>query len=149
MLLGLPCWLSGKKSAYQCGRHRNEGLIPGSGRSPGIGNSYNILAWKGPWTQEPGGLQSPGSQRVGQDWATEHAHINEYHKDYLNHVSSILSITVTHGSRRVTVSSERLCHVLRGCTHRFPHISATAQSWKRSFPQYSLIIIPSLITSQY
>ena len=27
----------------------------------------NILAWKIPWTEEPGGLQSIGSQRVGLD----------------------------------------------------------------------------------
>ena len=27
-------------------------------------------AWKIPWTEEPGGLQSMGSQRVGHDWAT-------------------------------------------------------------------------------
>ena len=26
-----------------------------------------ILAWRIPWTEEPGGLQSMGSQRVGQD----------------------------------------------------------------------------------
>ena len=30
----------------------------------------NIHAWKIPWTEEPGGLQSMGSQRVGHDWAT-------------------------------------------------------------------------------
>ena len=30
----------------------------------------SIHAWKIPWTEEPGGLQSMGSQRVGQDWAT-------------------------------------------------------------------------------
>ena len=30
----------------------------------------SILAWKIPWTEEPGGLQSMGSQRVGYDWAT-------------------------------------------------------------------------------
>ena len=29
-----------------------------------------ILAWKIPWTEEPGGLQSMGSQRVGHDLAT-------------------------------------------------------------------------------
>ena len=34
----------------------------------------SILAWKIPWTEEPGGLQSTGSQRVGHDWATEHTH---------------------------------------------------------------------------
>ena len=27
----------------------------------------NILAWEIPWTAEPGGLQSMGPQRVGQD----------------------------------------------------------------------------------
>ena len=27
----------------------------------------NILAWKIPWTEDPGGLQSMGSQRVGHD----------------------------------------------------------------------------------
>ena len=30
----------------------------------------SILAWKIPWTEEPGGLQSMGSLRVGHDWAT-------------------------------------------------------------------------------
>ena len=29
----------------------------------------SILAWKMPRTEEPGGLQSTGSQRVGHDWA--------------------------------------------------------------------------------
>ena len=30
----------------------------------------SILAWKIPWTEEPGRLQSMGSQRVRPDWAT-------------------------------------------------------------------------------
>ena len=30
----------------------------------------STLAWKMPWTEEPGGLQSMGSLRVGHDWAT-------------------------------------------------------------------------------
>ena len=29
----------------------------------------SILAWRIPWTKEPGRLQSTGSQRVGHDWA--------------------------------------------------------------------------------
>ena len=33
----------------------------------------SILAWKIPWTEEPGGLPSMGSQRVGFNLATEHA----------------------------------------------------------------------------
>jgi len=45
-------------------------LIPGLGRSPGEGNGSthsSILAWRIPWTEEPGGLQSMGSRRVGHD----------------------------------------------------------------------------------
>ena len=30
----------------------------------------SILAWRIPWTEEPGGLQSTGLQKVGHDWAT-------------------------------------------------------------------------------
>ena len=39
------------------------GSVPGSGKSPGGGNGnlLRILAWKIPWTEEPGGLQSTGS----------------------------------------------------------------------------------------
>ena len=34
----------------------------------------SIPAWRIPWTEEPGGLQSTGSQRVGHDWATSLTH---------------------------------------------------------------------------
>ena len=34
----------------------------------------SILAWKIPWTEELGGLQSKGSQRVGHGWVTKHKH---------------------------------------------------------------------------
>ena len=37
----------------------------------------SILAWRMPWTEEPGGLQSMGSQRVGYDWATKHTHAQQ------------------------------------------------------------------------
>ena len=36
----------------------------------GIATCSNILAWRIPWTEEPGGLQSTGLQRVGHDWVT-------------------------------------------------------------------------------
>ena len=35
----------------------------------------SILAWRTPWTEECGGLQSIRSWRVGYDWATEHKHM--------------------------------------------------------------------------
>ena len=46
--------------------------IPGLGRSPGeeMAVHSSILAWKIPWTAEPGRLLSMGSQRVRHDWAT-------------------------------------------------------------------------------
>ena len=45
------------------------GLIPGLRRSPGEenGNPPSILAWKILWAEEPGRLQSMGSQRVEND----------------------------------------------------------------------------------
>ena len=45
------------------------GSIPGSGKSPGEGNGnpHGILAWKIPWTEKSGSLQSIGSQRARHD----------------------------------------------------------------------------------
>ena len=37
-----------------------------------IATHSSFLAWRIPWTEEPGGLQSMVSQRLGQDLATEH-----------------------------------------------------------------------------
>ena len=33
----------------------------------GIANHSSIIAWRIPWTEEPGGLQSMGLQRIGHD----------------------------------------------------------------------------------
>jgi len=54
------------------------GSIPQSGRSPGEGNGNPLyfLAWKIPWTEEPCGLQSMGSQRVGHNSAMHTIGIN-------------------------------------------------------------------------
>ena len=48
------------------------GFIPGSGRSPGEenGTPLQYSCWRIPWTEEPGRLQSMGSQRVRHDWVT-------------------------------------------------------------------------------
>ena len=46
-----------------------EDLSPGLRRSPGGGltTHSSFLPGESPWTEEPGGLQSKGSQRVGHD----------------------------------------------------------------------------------
>ena len=36
-----------------------------------VATCSSILAWKIPWTEEPGGLQSMASQRVGRDLVTK------------------------------------------------------------------------------
>ena len=36
----------------------------------GMATHSSILAWRVPWTEEPGGLQPMGSQRLGHDRAT-------------------------------------------------------------------------------
>ena len=49
------------------------GSIPGLGRflEEGMVTHSNILAWRIPWIEEPGGLQSMGSQRIGHSLVTK------------------------------------------------------------------------------
>ena len=58
-----------KNPPANAGDMRDMGLILGLGRPPGGGMATHssILAWRIPWTEEPGGLQSIGSQRVRHD----------------------------------------------------------------------------------
>ena len=50
----------------------------------------STLAWKIPWMEEPGGLQSMGSLRVGQDSATFTFHFPALEKEMATH-SSVLA----------------------------------------------------------
>ena len=67
--MGFPEGLASKESTCNAGDMGDAGSVPGSGRSPGEGNGSHssILAWKIPWTEEPGGLQSMGLQKVVHD----------------------------------------------------------------------------------
>ena len=61
-----------KRPPANAGDTRDGGSILELGRSLGIGNGNpllpeNILAWKILWTEEPGRLQSMGSQSVRRD----------------------------------------------------------------------------------
>ena len=55
-----------KNPPANAGDIRDSVLNPGSGRCPGGGHG-NPLAWRIPWTEEPGGLRSIGPQRVRHD----------------------------------------------------------------------------------
>ena len=60
---------SGKDLPANAGDIRDTGSILGSGRSleEGMATHSNIPAWRMPWAEEPGGLQSMGSQRGRHD----------------------------------------------------------------------------------
>ena len=63
--MGLPWWLSIKnRPAVQ--ERRIQSLGWEDPLEEGMATHSSILAWKTPWTEEPGGLQSIG-RRVGQD----------------------------------------------------------------------------------
>ena len=65
--MGFPVGSERKESACIAG---DPGSIPGSDRPPlekGMAPNSSILAWRIPWTKEPGGPQSMGSQRVKHD----------------------------------------------------------------------------------
>ena len=60
----------------------------------------SILAWKMPWTEEPGRLWSMGSQRVGHDWETSLSlsliHLSNFHSpgfetNYLSDFSTVVN----------------------------------------------------------
>ena len=58
-----------KNLQANAGDVRDLGSIPGLGKplEEGMATHSSILAWKIPWTEEPGRLQSLGSQRVRHD----------------------------------------------------------------------------------
>jgi len=60
--LGFPGGSDGKESTC------NEGnLVWENPLEEGMATHSSILAWRIPWTEEPGGVQSMGSQRVAHD----------------------------------------------------------------------------------
>ena len=67
---GFPAGASGKELTCQGRRCKRRGFNPCVGEDPlgeGMATHSRILVWRVPWTEEPGGLQSAGLQRVGHD----------------------------------------------------------------------------------
>ena len=58
------CFPGGSDSKEPACNAGDQDLIPRLGRSPGEGNGNPLLPGESPWTEEPGGLQSMGLQRV-------------------------------------------------------------------------------------
>ena len=66
---GFPGGASGKEPPCNAGDIRDVGSTPGLRRSPGRGMAThcNIVAWRIPWTEAPGGLQFIELQGCGHD----------------------------------------------------------------------------------
>ena len=67
--MGFPGGTVVKNLPVNAGDTGDEGLITGweDPLEQDMATDSSILAWKMPWTEEPGGQQSMGSQRVGHD----------------------------------------------------------------------------------
>ena len=76
-----PRWCSGKESTCQWGRHRRFQFNPWIGKIswrrkyPPMLVLFFFFFWKIPWTEEPGGLQFMGLQRIGHNWASANKHL--------------------------------------------------------------------------
>jgi len=83
-----------------------------------VATHSSILAWRIPWIEEPGGLQSLGSQRVRQDWAR------------MSHISHIKSCHVVRlYSRGASISTPHSLGFVEPCvikTHTLLRFWATA-----------------------
>ena len=76
----------------------------------------STLAWKIPWTEEPGRLQSMGSQRVRHDWVTS---LHVLGSKIMTNLDSILK------SRDITLPTK--VHVVKAMV--FPVVMYACESW--------------------
>ena len=87
IFLAFPGGASGKQPVCQCRRHKRHSFDPWVRKIPwrrAWQPTPVILAWRIPSTEEPDGLQSMGSQRVGHYWSDlPHMHAYYIPKTYL------------------------------------------------------------------
>ena len=113
-----------------------------------IATHSNILAWRIPKTEGPGGLQSTGLQRVGHDWSNFSS--VQFGRSVLSNSlqpmdcsmsgfpvhHQLLELAQTHVHRVAVMPSNRLilCHPL----HLLPSIFPSIRVWYDNVPQYNL-----------
>ena len=100
----------------------------------GMAVHSSILAWKIPWTEEPGGLQSIGSQRVGHNWSNlARTHRCSFHSQNQLQFLRLRSLGHYHSSLRGT-SKNRF---------KTPH----HECWNVPKSYFSLSLPPTLLFS--
>ena len=124
--VGLPWSLRSKESTCNAG---DPGWKFRMGEIPpeeGMTTHSSILAWRIPWTEEPGGLQFMGSQRVGHNWSDLARTVCVCYGYVLSHVLScgpmnpygsfVLGISQLRILEWVAISTFRGCSLLRDPT---------------------------------
>jgi len=120
MIHAFPGGIDGKESSCNVG---DLGSIPGLGRSleEGLTAHSTVLAWRIPWTEELGELQSVESQRVRHDWATKHTNCSGSWE--FSGLSWVVLL---------------LCAMLAGVAH--PVAFSRVLSWGQNIPEYSHVV---------
>ena len=128
--------------------------------SPGerYGNHSSILAWRIPWIEEPDGLQSMVSQRVGYDWSDlawysrflgaahsflgveEMSHVGTFHSPYF----SLLHISQSSGVRPTWSWTGALPMINRVISGKVTQATWALVSWKLDPSAYTLMNLPCL-----
>jgi len=121
--------LQAKEEDRHAGKHQNKQDLCSDREVKAMAPHSSTLAWKIPWTEEPGRLQSMGSLRVGHDWATSLSlftfHFHALEEEMATH-SSVLAwrIPGTAGPGGLpSMGSHRVGHV-------WSDLAVAAEKWK-------------------
>ena len=104
-----PGGSAGKEFFLQCRRCERCSFSPWVGDIPleeKMATQSYILAWKIPWTEESGGLQAKGSQRVGHYWV----HTATKHRNELGIISSFQDLEQDNVEQRYSLSLDICCY---------------------------------------
>ena len=115
----------------------------------GMATYSNILAWRIPWTEKPGGLQSMGSQRMVHDWVTNTSHIELWSQTMNGIIPGIPQLT-KYNCRHVTgqLASQRkpeICPILWSSSER--SAITTGDSIARHTTFWALYVHPGHLES--
>ena len=101
----------------------------------------SILAWRIPWTEEPGGLQSTGSQRVGHDWATSlhftsHSAIRVMLSAYLKLLIFLPAILIP------ACAYSSPAFLMMYSAYKLNNLGDNTQPWSTLFPIWNQSVFP-------
>ena len=88
----------------------------------GMAIHSSILAWEIPWTEEPGGLQSMGLQRVRHDWATHTlTKIKKKKSKGRNNIAKLNKYNCDNDAKRIPGSPKLRLLCIRGKEKGYPN----------------------------